>query len=48
LKTTFNNQPAKKERHDLEYPPFRRDLIDFICTTSSQPERVQKIKERSD
>jgi hypothetical protein len=33
---------------NLKYLPFRRNPIDLILETSSQPERVQKNKERSD
>jgi hypothetical protein len=34
------------KRSDLKHPSFEGDPINFILTTSSQPERVQKIKER--
>jgi hypothetical protein len=33
---------------NLEHLPFGRDLTDLILATSSQPERIQVIKERSD
>jgi hypothetical protein len=45
-----NREPAEGQRmikrYDLAHPPFGRDPTTFILITSSQVERVQKIKER--
>jgi hypothetical protein len=36
------------KRSYFKIPPFEGDPIDFILTTLSQSDKVQKMKERSD